>query len=91
MIPQKTIDATQEHFSGICENQICGQPSDDPADALDVSDFGPPPLDLDDYMQQADLSGLIELEQWEIDAGVWLDKDGNPNVGYKGGISEKDN
>jgi len=83
MIPQKTIDATQEHFGDIYENRECGQPAADPADALDVSDFGQPPLELDDYIQQEDLSGLIELEQWEIDAGVWLGKDGNPNVGYK--------
>jgi hypothetical protein len=68
MIPQTTIDATQEHFSGICENPEC-----------DLS-----PLDSDDYMQQENLSGLIGLDQWEIDAGVWLDKDGNPNIGYQG-------
>ena len=67
MIPQKTTDATQEHFSGICENPEC-----------DLS-----PLDSDDYMQQEDLTGLIGLDQWEIDAGVWLDKNGNPNVGYR--------
>lgn len=23
------------------------------------------------------------LEQWEIDAGIWYDEDGNPNCGYR--------
>jgi hypothetical protein len=23
------------------------------------------------------------LEQWEIEAGVWYDEDGNPNVEYR--------
>jgi hypothetical protein len=60
------------------------RPAADPADDLDVSGVGQLPMDLEDYMQQENLSGLIELEQWEIAAGVWLDKDGNPNVGYQG-------
>jgi hypothetical protein len=31
------------------------------------------------------------LEQWEIDAGVWLDEDGNYNVGYRGEAEWEDN
>lgn len=57
--------------------QKVNQPDDGPPSV-------PPVLPVDEIPQN-------KLEQWEIDAGVWLDKDGNPNVGYKGGKSEKDN
>jgi len=29
------------------------------------------------------------MEQWEIDAGIWYDKDGNPNCGYRHTIPQK--
>jgi len=29
------------------------------------------------------------MEQWEIDAGIWYDKDGNPNCGYRPSIPQK--
>ncbi len=86
---QSTIDFTVSHTPPL--NEKGGDANKSPAHNTPAGITPVPPPVQAAGVPPAGQSEQVKLEQWEIDAGVWLDKDGNPNVGYKGGKSEKDN